>query len=309
MNSKLKEILSRPIGGVIFNKIIGILKKALRLLAAMLVLTSSGIIIYAAYTYLVEPNDSTPAEELTATDTASQEGYAEDCNVVGSILHGEVVTYISPENLGSDGSLTADQTASEHVAYDIHRAEIDPKIKAVILEIDSYGGSPVGGEEISNALKDTEKPTVAFIRSAGASAAYMAASGADTIFASKYSDIGGIGVSSSYLDNAKRNQKDGFTYNQLSVGKFKDMGDPDKPLTAEERNLLMRDTTIVYQNFIKTVAENRKLDIRKVEKLADGSTMLGQMALTNGLIDKIGGESEVKEYLKGIIGEDISICW
>ena len=55
--------------------------------------------------------------------------------------------------------------------------------------------------------------------------------------------------------------------------------------------------------------ENRGLDIEKVRKLADGSTMLGEMALQNGLIDQIGAMPEVKEYLKEKIGEDIEVCW
>jgi protease-4 len=113
----------------------------------------------------------------------------------------------------------------------------------------------------------------------------------------------------SYLDYSRQNQKDGLTYNQLSSGKFKDTGDPDKALTAQESELLMRDINIIHQNFIKAVAENRNLDIKKVENLADGSTMLGQMALENGLIDEIGSQPEVEKYLKEKIGQDLEICW
>ena len=113
----------------------------------------------------------------------------------------------------------------------------------------------------------------------------------------------------SYIDYAGQNQKEGLTYNQLSSGKFKDMGDPDKALSAEETKLLMRDVNIIYQNFIKAVAENRNLDIKKVESLADGSSILGQMALENGLIDQIGEMPEVKEYLKEKIGEEVEVCW
>jgi protease-4 len=66
---------------------------------------------------------------------------------------------------------------------------------------------------------------------------------------------------------------------------------------------------ILHENFIKMVAENRSLDIEKVRKLADGSTMLGEMALQNGLIDQIGGMFEVRDYLKEKIGRNIEICW
>jgi len=101
----------------------------------------------------------------------------------------------------------------------------------------------------------------------------------------------------SYLDNTKQNQAEGLTYNQLSVGKFKDSGNPDQPLTAEEKELFMRDIKILHENFIKAVAENRNLDIEKVGVMADGSTMLGDMAIENGLIDRIGSFDEVEEYI------------
>ena len=92
------------------------------------------------------------------------------------------------------------------------------------------------------------------------------------------------------LDYAKQNQNKGVTFNQISSGKYKDLINIDKPLTNEEKVLLMRDVNkIMNENFINAVAENRDLDIKKVRALADGSSMLGQMALENGLIDRIGG--------------------
>ncbi len=74
----------------------------------------------------------------------------------------------------------------------------------------------------------------------------------------------------------------------------------------EEGNQLWDETA--SENIIKAVAENRNLDIEKVRQLADGSTMLGQMALENNLIDKIGGRYEVKEYLREKLGGEIKIC-
>jgi signal peptide peptidase SppA len=233
----------------------------------------------------------------------------DNCNVAGFKLQGELVTYISPDNIDTDGNRLVDQTASGDVVLAIAEAEQDESIQAIILQIDSYGGSPVGAEEIANALKSSSKPTVALIKEAGDSAGYWVATGADQIFASKNSDVGSIGVTMSYLDNVKKNQKDGLTYNQLSSGKFKDTGDPDKPLTAEETKLFMRDVNILNQNFIKTVAENRNLGTEKVEALADGSSMLGEMALENGLIDQIGGLPEATQYLSHQIGEPAEICW
>ncbi len=231
------------------------------------------------------------------------------CNVLGVKLHGKLLTYFPPEDLDQNGELISDLSSSENIVNAIEDIKNNKNIKAILLEIDSYGGSVVAGEEIANALKREIRPTVALIRRSGTSAAYYAASGADKIFASKDSDIGSIGVTMSYLDKTQQNLKDGLTYIKLSSGKFKDTGNPDKALSYEERNLLMRDIDISHQLFIKAIAENRNLDIEKVRSIADGSIMLGEMAIENGLIDQTGGISEVREYLKEEIGEDVKICW
>ncbi len=231
-----------------------------------------------------------------------------NCNVLGIELKGDLVTYIPPQNLNDEGFLVADQVSSESIRSDIREAEKDDKIKAIILQIDSYGGEAVAAEEVMLSLKEAKKPTAVLIRGAGVSAGYWAAIGADVIYASKNSDIGSIGVTMSYLDNTAKNKKDGLEFISLSSGKFKDSGDPNKPLSDEEKELFMRDSKIIHENFIKAVAENRNMKIEKVRALADGSSMLGEMALKNGLIDRIGSFSEVKEYIKEKIGEEVEVC-
>jgi len=254
---------------------------------------------------LGQPDFSVSEDDLT--DNSSVEEFT--CNVLGIELHGELLTYIPPTDTDTDDIAVSDSTASEDIVLIIEDAEKDESIKAILLEVDSYGGYVVAGEEVADALRRAIKPTVVLIREGGASAAYMAASGADVIFASKNSDVGGIGVTMSYLDYVQQNQREGLAYVSLSSGKFKDTGDPNKPLSQEEKNLLMRDVNIVHKNFVKTIADNRKLNIEQVEALADGSTMLGGMALENSLVDKIGGMPEVTDYLEEKIGEGVEICW
>ena len=232
-----------------------------------------------------------------------------DCNTMGIELHGDLVTYITPDSFSPDGVLVYNESASEDIVFAIETADKDESIKAILLEIDSYGGWPVAAEEVATAMKMATKPTVVLVRSAATSAAYWAATGADNIFASSLSDIGSIGITMSYLDSSKKNTNDGLTYNSLSTGKFKDYGDPNKPLTPQERELLMRDLSMLLDNFINAVAENRNLEVDNVKQLADGSSMPGEMALRVGLIDGIGGMTEVKDYLKEKIGEEVQICW
>jgi len=273
--------------------------RVLKSVAAVIVVIASVIIVKDEIMWQFSDFSD---EDYSADEIAEEE---KDCNVFGIELHGDLTTYIMP----SDSDAGYDQSASEDIMYLIETAEKDENIKAILLEIDSYGGQPVAGEEVSIALKNAQKPTAVLIRSAGVSAAYLAATGADKIFASKNSEVGSIGVTMSYLDYSQQNQKDGLTYNRLSSGKFKDAGDPDKTLTAQETELFMRDVNIMYQNFVNAVARNRNLDAKKVEILADGSTMLGEMALENGLIDQIGGFPEMEEHLKEKIGQDVEICW
>jgi protease-4 len=240
-----------------------------------------------------------------STDTADKgEGADTECNVYGFEIYGElaIYNYSGPDEV----SITA---ISGDIVDVIDGAREDESVKAIILNIDSGGGSPVAGEEVANALKRFDKPTVAVVRDSALSAAYLAASGADLIIASKNSDIGSISVTMSYLDNVEKNKKEGLNFVSLSTGKFKDAGSPDIALSPEAKELFARDLKIVHNNFIAQVVENRKLDKTKVEKMADGSSMLGEAALGSGLIDRIGDMNDAREYLKEKIGEDVEICW
>jgi len=326
---KLKQILTRPIFAFKINYSKTNPKnynweKIKRILKMVIIITTAVFMILLTVDLIKSDFISTDEEDMEfATNIADMvtqhldenyfgleyENSNVGCNVSGIMLHGDLVTYIAPGSTDEEGVSTADQTASEDIVYYIEEAEKDNNIKAIVLKIDSYGGGLVADDEVATALKRATKPTVAMIRGAGLSAAYYAATGADVIFAAKESDVGGIGVTFSYLDYTGQHQKEGITFNQISSGKFKDLMNPDKPLTYEERQLLERDLKIIHENFIQTVAENRNLPVEKVRALADGSSMLGAMALENKLIDRIGGIYEVEEYLTEKIGEQTKICW
>jgi len=139
----------------------------------------------------------------------------------------------------AENELRAIEALYYHSAHNpkyIDEIENDEYIGALIVEIDSYGGYPVASEEITNALKRMKTPVIALIRESAASGAYLIATGADKIYASEASDVGSIGVTMSYLDYSEQNKDQGIIYQQLSSGKFKDSGDPDKELTEEEED-------------------------------------------------------------------------
>jgi protease IV len=231
------------------------------------------------------------------------------CNVADVTLYGQVVYYpneASGASVGSDGY--SDQTAAEDVRQQIESADSDSSIKAIMLQIDSPGGDPVAGEEIAAALKQATKPTVAFIADEGTSAAYWASTGAQKIFASADSDVADIGVTQSYLDQTKQDEDNGLTFISLTAGVYKDMGDPNTPLTAPERTILQDQLNIVYNNFVAQVAANRNLSVASVTALANGSPILGAEAVQDGLIDATGTIYDVENYLKGKIGDNVALC-
>lgn len=249
-----------------------------------------------------------PFKDKEKVTPAGDNEITQNCSVTGIELYGTLVTYI-PNHNENDTSFNYDIVSSQNVVPIIKQANEDENIKAVVVEVESGGGVPLAGEEIANAIKSSKKPVIALIRSTGGSSSYWAISSADKIFASLNSSVGAIGITGSYLTSTEKNKKDGYTYEELNSGKFKDSGSADKPLTEEERALFLRDIHIMYNNFIEAVAENRHIPIEKVRSFSDGSTVLGDRAKELGLIDEIGGLAEVERYLEEAIGEKAVICW
>ena len=299
LNPTLKEKLQ-------LEKVYTLFKRILPSLKWVLIISLSIVIGGYINSFSYNRNSNNEAQDSSATDSSNTKD--DNCNVAGINLHGSLETY-TPNHADNDSLFNYDRTSSESVTGEIITANNDPKIKAILIEVDSGGGSPVAGEEIADAVKASSKPVVAFIRDSGASAAYWAISSADRIFASKNSNVGSIGVTQSYLNDVEKNKKEGYTYEQLSSGKYKDTGSPDKVLTSEEKSLLLRDINIIYENFVATVAQNRGLTVKAVKGFADGSTVLGEKAKSLGLIDEIGGRSEAEKYISGKIGERADTCW
>lgn len=281
-----------------------ITKHRLKFYSAAVLLLFFILSIGSQYAY-----DAITGESITYSDESGHsEGDASSCNVLGINLHGDLYTYV-PESNDDELMSDKDVVGSEEIMSALISADEDEAIKAVIIEVDSAGGYPVAGEEIAKTIQSVSKPVVAFIRQSGTSAAYWSIITADKIFASKNSDVGSIGVTISYLENVAKNEKDGVKYVQLSAGKYKDAGSPDKLLTEEEKAIIVRDLKIVHENFIQDIAESRNIPIDRVRSIADGSSVLGEKAKELGLIDEIGGFLEVKKYVEEKIGEEADICW
>lgn len=282
------------------QKLIKILKISFTVICVVLV-----IVIWTGTSYYFIEGFLKPSSDVASTDSEEPK----DCNVYGVNIHGEVIPYYSNESYSDQNNLMYDETSADEIAWAVNEAQDKDNIKAILVEIDSGGGYAEAGEEMMRTFKESKKPVVAFIRTQGLSSAYLAATGAQTIFASKFSDVGSIGVTMSYLQNTEKNKEEGLTYIDLSSGKYKDSGNPDRPLSEEEKQIFMRDIKITYEYFVSLVSQNRNLSIEKVKALADGSSMAGEAALKNGLIDKIGLLPDVKNFLTEKIGAPVKICW
>ena len=199
-------------------------------------------------------------------------------------------------------------TSGDSVVASIRAAEADENIKGIMLQIDSSGGSPAASEQIMKSMQRVSLPTLAYIRSTGVSGGYLSATGADTIVANIYADVGSIGITASYLQQTKQDAKNGLEYVQLSSGKYKDTLKPSYAITPDQRALAQRDIDLLAQVVISEVAQNRHMATSAVETLADGSSMAPSLALKNGLIDQIGDEETARAWFAEKIGEDATLC-
>lgn len=174
------------------------------------------------------------------------------------------------------------------------------RVKAVIVDINSGGGTTAGGEELFEALGRlrAEKPVTAVISEVGASAAYMTAIASDRIFARRLSIVGSIGVLMQHVNAGRLLDTIGIEFDKVQTGPLKAEPDFDEPLVGAPRASLQALVDDSYEWFVDIVAERRNLSRTKTLELADGRIVTGRMALTEGLIDAIGGEVAAQAWLE-----------
>ncbi len=195
-------------------------------------------------------------------------------------------------------SFGGDTISSAKIVEFIQDAEESSQIKAMVLEINSPGGSPVATDEVGTAVKNAKKPVVAVIREVGASGGYWVASASDYIIANKMSITGSIGVYSSFLEFSELMEKYGVGYERVVGGENKDIGSPFLKLSEEKKKLLQSKIDKVHTYFIQEIAANRNISENKVRKMATGEFFLGSEALELGLVDELGDKETAEKYLK-----------
>ena len=179
-------------------------------------------------------------------------------------------------------------------------------IKALVLRVNSPGGSVVGSDEIYHALQGVEKPVVVLMQEVAASGAYYISMAASHIVVNPNTLTGSIGVIGQFPNAAELMDKIGFQMTTIKSGKSKDIGNPFRAMNNEEKAIFQDIIDETYGRFVGIVVRGRNLTEEQVRELADGRVYTGQRALEMGLIDALGYEKDAVSKaaeLAGIEGE------
>jgi len=187
---------------------------------------------------------------------------------------------------------------SDKILEMLEEAKKSKTIKAIVLEINSPGGTPYPSKEVAEYLKNFGKPTVAWVREVAASGAYWIASSCQKIVADALSTVGSIGVASFRPDFSKLMKKFGIDVETLTTGIYKSLGFPFKKSTPEEKEVLEKELQIVYKIFIQEVKKNRNLAENVVKEISSGKVYFGEEGKKLGLLDYLGGKDKAISVAK-----------
>lgn len=205
----------------------------------------------------------------------------------------------------------------ERVSELLERAAEDEKIKAVVLRINSPGGSAAASWEIARMIKDFQKPIVVSMGDTATSGGLYISVYADKIIANPNTITGSIGVLSEVFIVEGLLEKLGIEAEVIKSGEHKDMIAGLRPLTPKEREILQRICDELHEEFVRAVAEGRKMEEEEVRRIATGEIFTGRRALELGLVDELGGLEEAIEAAADLAGlepgayevEELEIPW
>lgn len=202
--------------------------------------------------------------------------------VEGVIVPGEA----PPPNPFSGG--TAGAAYSETIVDYLKRANESDNIKAVILAVDSPGGSVYASDEIYLQLQEMEKPVITSMGSLAASGGYYISAPTDEIWASPHTFTCSIGVIMQMINLEAFAEEYGVTAVVVKSGQFKDIGNPFKEVSEADREILQSLVDEAYDGFVEIVADGREMSEERVREIADGRICSGKQALELELVDSLG---------------------
>ncbi|MHA4896108.1 signal peptide peptidase SppA [Pedobacter sp. PWIIR3] len=199
------------------------------------------------------------------------------------------IVFANGDIMGGEGS--DDQIGSERISRAIRKARTDSTVKAIVLRVNSPGGSALASDVIWReiVLSKKIKPVIASFGDVAASGGYYIGCAADSIFVQPNTITGSIGVFG-VIPNFQKlyNEKLGITFDGVKTGKYADIMSTDRALTAGERLIIQNDVNRVYDGFITRVADGRKRSKAYIDSIAGGRVWVGTDAVRIGLADRIG---------------------
>jgi protease-4 len=207
-------------------------------------------------------------------------------------LTGDAKLFNSPEKVGIV-SIRGVISSSQEAVEQLDEFGKDSNIKAVVVRIDSPGGGVAASQEIYAAVKRIRKNkiVVASLGSVAASGGYMVACAANKIVANPGTVTGSISAIMYFANAEDLLKKIGLKPSVIKSGKYKDIGSPTRGMSDEEKQILQVLVDDIYFQFIDVIAQDRKIPLEEVKKIADGRVFSGRQALQQKLIDFLGDKS------------------
>lgn len=236
--------------------------------------------------FTLVPKQEIGKTERGLTEAASTLGISQG----GTIALINISGVISAGDEGGSLFMGAGASSRKIVAY-LKAAEKTRGVKAILLRINSPGGTAAGSQEIYNEIMRIreKKPVIVSMADVAASGAYYISSAATKIVANPSTLTGSIGVIMESIDLTGLYRKLGMEDRTLKAGRYKDIDNPARPMTDEERVLLNSMLQSVYSQFLSDVAKGRRLDISEVKRIAEGRIYTGEQAKKLKLVDELGG--------------------
>jgi len=197
-----------------------------------------------------------------------------------------------------DGEGDATEVGGARFAREIRNLREDSSVKAIVLRVNSPGGSVTASETIQRELRlaHKSKPVIVSMGSYAASGGYWISAYGDRIFAEPTTITGSIGVFGIQFNLQKLANDHGFTFDSVKTGKYADSITIARPLTDDELAVMQRRVDWIYSQFIAKVSEGRKLKANFVEEIAQGRVWSGAEAKKLGLVDELGGLNDAIRY-------------
>jgi len=241
---------------------------------------------------LKELADLTEKNEISKIETISISKYTKVPDTKRKKLEKDKIAVVYASGVVMPGEGQEGTIGSERISRAIRKARNDSSIKAIVLRVNSGGGSGLASEVIWREVKLAQevKPVIASIGDVAASGGYYIIAPAQKIIASPNSITGSIGVfMRSFSSKELLNDKLGINIDVVKTNKHSDFGSLARPFSYEEREILQNMVENFYDSFLEKVAEGRNMTKEEVDKIGQGRVWSGANAIENGLIDAFGG--------------------